>query len=175
MLNQVVDDKISLYSKGKLSSFSDLYDQYGSMVRAVLYKLCDAADIDDLVQDSFMRIYKGLPKFKQNSSLKTWIYRVAYNVAVDDLRKRKKPKPELEVEDTVASSASGTENRDLVHKNLKKLSEDHRTVLVLVCMEDLSLKEVAGITGVPVGTIKSRLHHAKNQMYAFLKSSGAKL
>jgi len=95
---------------------------------------------------------------------------------VDDLRKRKRSKEDLkDKEDSLPSKEQDIANRDLVQKSLTKLSEEHRTVLVLHCMEELSVKEVAEVMEIPEGTVKSRLHHAKSKMYDILKAKGVTL
>jgi len=77
MSERDINQIIRRYTLGELNSFDELYDQFSSLVRNVLFKLCNPEDLDDLVQDVFIKIWNGLPKFKQKSSIKTWVYRIA--------------------------------------------------------------------------------------------------
>jgi len=163
-------------TKGTLADFSDLYEEYNPMVRATIFKLCGFSELDDLVQDAFVRIWNGLQSFRQGSKLKTWIYRIAYNVALDGLRRKKPVTAELMlVHGKLASGEKDIINRDLVLKGLQELTFEHRAVIVLHLMEGLSIAEVGEVLEIPEGTVKSRLHHAKERMAGILKSKGVNL
>lgn len=161
-----------------MQSFSALYREYRGLVRSVLFKISGPADLDDLVQETFVHIWKGYSKFKQSSKLKTWIYRITVNVAVDSYRKNKKRGLEVVLDPERQESHSGANQivcKDLVQKGLTCLKPSHRAVLVLHCMEDIPLKEVAEILKTSIGTIKSRLFYAKKIMLEFLQKNGVKL
>jgi RNA polymerase sigma-70 factor, ECF subfamily len=134
--------------------------------------------LDDLVQDSFVRIWKGINRFDNKSQLKTWIYRIVINTCIDHFRKNKNIQNESLLKEDVPVrdlSMCNLDNRDLVQKGLAELSLEHRTVLVLHCMEELTINEVAEISNVPAGTVKSRIFHAKKAMLVFLKKMGVTL
>lgn len=176
MIKEEIDQIIRRYSSGELQGFSDMYQQYAGMVRSVLFKLCNPDDLDDLVQETFMRIWKALPRFTQKAKLKTWVYRIAYNLAVDNLRMRKRRGPHLEYKEEISKSrGQDVVNRDQIQKGLEHLGEEQRTVLILSCMEGLTSREIADVIKIPEGTVKSRLHHAKIKMCEFLKDKGAPL
>jgi len=136
-------------SAGTLADFESLYQEYQGLVRATLYKLCSPGDLDDLVQEAFVKIWNGLPKFKEGAKLTTWIYRIAYNVAVDHLRRKKPTASELKLVHGMTSTSQQIENRDLVLKSLQELSIEHRSVIVLNTIEGLSIFEVAQVLGIP--------------------------
>lgn len=176
MIKDEIDQIIRRYSGGELQGFSDLYRQYSGLIRSVLFKLCSPDDLDDLVQEVFIRIWNALPKFSQKAKIKTWVYRIAYNLAVDDLRKRKRRGSHLEYkEKIIESEEQNVMDREQVQKGLQQLSEEHRAVLVLSCMEGLTNREIADVVKIPEGTVKSRLHHAKIKMGEFLKEKGVPL
>ena len=152
-------------------AFRHLYDNYAGLVRSLLFKLCGADELDDAVQEVFVKIWKVLQSFQGASNHKTWIYRITFNHAMDLLRKRR-PAP-LPFKESMAGSIETTDTEWLC-KGLLSLSPDHRSVLVLHCMEGLSLDEVANVTAVPVGTVKSRLHFARKQLHTFLQAQGVK-
>lgn len=175
-MNNEIDQIIRRYSGGELSGFSDLYAKYGGLIRSVIYKLCPAGDLDDLVQEAFVRIWKGLPKFNRESALKTWIYRIAYNLAVDSLRGRKRAPMQTELKDVMfPSKEEAVMNKDAVREGLNELSGEHREVLVLNIMEGVTIAEISAIMNVPEGTVKSRLFHAKSRMAEILRTKGIPL
>lgn len=155
--------------------FPTLYHQYHRQVRAVVFNICGGRDLDDLVQEVFVRVWKGLEKFQQRSQLKTWIYRIAINTAFDHCRKQKKLKQEIElthdipVEDTKEARLA---YQELVQKGLAELPEKHRVVLTLAVMEEMPLKDIAGVLKTSEGTVKSRLHYARKTMMHFLEKNG---
>ena len=162
-------------------SFRLLYRRHQQRVRQILYQLCDPPTLDDLVQDVFLRAWKGLPKFQQNSQFSTWLYRIAWNVAADRRQTLAQDRSRLE---TIAQSIPIQHDdpdimqlhyQDLVRQGLDALSEDHRSVLILHDLEELPQKEVAEILEIPVGTVKSRLFHARSGMRKFLEESGVQV
>lgn len=166
---------------GDRHSFGRLYRRHQQRVRQILYQLCDLTTLDDLVQEVFLRAWKGLPKFRQSSQFSTWLYRIAWNVASDRRQTLAQDRSRLQ---TIAKSVATQHDdpdimqlhyRDLVRKGLSTLSEEHRSVLVLHDLEELPQKEVAEILEIPVGTVKSRLFHARSGMRKFLEESGVQL
>lgn len=170
-----INNLIEQISGGNLKNFSELYETHALLVRSVIYKLCHPQNLDDLVQEVFIKIWNGLPKFRMGSKLKTWIYRIAYNSAVDALRKKKVVFQELDETTGKVEHRQDWFYRTLILKGLNQLTEEHRSVLVLCCLEELTVEEVAEIIHVPVGTVKSRVHHAKANLYEILKKEGVSL
>ena len=171
--------------QGNSQSFAILYDRFQQPVRSTLFQLCGAAQLDDLVQEVFLRAWKGLPKFRHNAKFSTWLYRIAWNVASDRRQQlaRTREREQSALRDLAAIGAGGSRAggmerlhyRDLVRQGLAQLSLDHRSVLVLHDLEDLPQKEVAEILDIPVGTVKSRLHHARAAMKRYLQQQGVEL
>ncbi len=175
-------DLVRRCQQGDTLSFQQLYRRYQQRVRATLYQLCGSEMLDDLVQEVFLRVWKSLPKLRQPSYFSTWLYRITWNVATD---KRRKLAQNLSLNDDgtilsiMPSRPEDTPDlmrlhyQDLVQQGLQTLSLDHRAVLVLHDLEDVPQKEVASILELPLGTVKSRLFYARNQMRKFLKQQGA--
>ena len=179
---------ISLCQQGDRDSFRLLYQRYQQRVRSTLYQLCGSLLLDDLVQEVFLKAWKGLPKLKTSQYFSTWLYRISWNVAADRRRQLAKVREKTslnekswEKEQLNYSRLSDDQNtpdlmylhyRDLVQRGLEHLSFDHRAVLVLHDLEDLPQKQVAEILNVPVGTVKSRLFHARNLLRKFLEQQG---
>ena len=181
---------ILLCQKGDRECFGILYQRYQHKVRSTLYQLCGAASLDDLVQEVFLKVWKGLPKLKTTKYFSTWLYRISWNVATDRRRKLAKGHEptslndkvwERELNKTEFDRANSTPDlmqlhyQDLVQRGLESLSFEHRAVLVLHDLEDLPQKQVADILNVPVGTVKSRLFHARNALKKFLEQQGISL
>ena len=168
--------------QGDAQAFRQLYQRYQGKVRSTLYQLCGQQRLDDLVQEVFLRVWKGLPKLRQTSFFATWLYRITWNVANDERRQFAK-QPSLQ--DTDLSEVAGRVSRfqdspdlmhlhyqDIVRRALASLSFEHRTVLVLHDLEDLPQKEIAAILQLPTGTIKSRLFYARQAIRTFLQTQG---
>lgn len=166
--------------QGQSAAFRVLYRRYQQPVRATLHQLCGADGLDDLVQEVFLRVWKGLPKFRASAQFSTWLYRIAWNVATDRRRQQGKARSRSSPVPT-ESRAHGHQPltqlhyQDLVQRGLQTLSLDHRAVLVLHDLEDVPQKAIAKILQVPLGTVKSRLHHARAAMRQFLQQEGVQL
>lgn len=174
--------------EGDHQSFRQIYHRHQQRVRSTLYQLCGASSLDDLVQEVFLRAWKGLPQLREASQFSTWLYRISWNVASDQRRQfaqAKRDQSRLYNEQTLSNPLSvqhsGTPElmqlhyQDLVQRGLDQLSFEHRAVLVLHDLEDVPQKEVAEILGIPVGTVKSRLFHARTSMRQFLQQQGVQL
>jgi RNA polymerase sigma factor (sigma-70 family) len=167
--------------QGDTASFRLLYRRHQQRVRSILYQLCDAASLDDLVQEVFLRAWKGLPKFKQTAQFSTWLYRITWNVACDHRQAVAQNRNRLSVLSRTTLShydmpgLSHLHYQDLVQKGLAQLSFDHRTILTLHDLEEVPQKEIAEILSIPVGTVKSRLFHARAAMRQFLQQQGVQL
>lgn len=160
-------------SQLELKEFEEIYRTQASRVRSILFSLGNQSEVDDLVQEVFIKIWKSYSSFEGKSSLSTWVYRITVNTAIDVSRKKKFWSffDVFKGEEGVAKADSSTE-RDLVEKGLSKLSEDHRAVLVLSYLEGFSNSELADILDISEGTVKSRLHYAKKEFTETLKKAG---
>ena len=165
--------------RGQKSAFQALYRRYQRPVRGTLFQLCGEAELDDLVQEVFLRAWKGLPKFRQSAQFSTWLYRITWNVATDRRRIQGKARSQPLLSPLVPpadqSDLTQLHYEDLVQRGLQALSLDHRAVLVLHDLEDLPQQEVASILNIPKGTVKSRLHHARSALRTFLQQEGVQL
>jgi RNA polymerase sigma-70 factor (ECF subfamily) len=166
---------------GDTQSYAKLYRRHQLRVRSILYQLCGSSALDDLVQEVFLRAWKGLPKFRQTAKFSTWLYRIAWNLAADDRQANMQRRNQLENLTMKAPTQQEAPNllhlhyQDLVSRGLENLSFDHRTILVLHDLEEIPQKEVAQILNIPLGTVKSRLFHARTAMRQFLQQQGVQL
>jgi RNA polymerase sigma-70 factor (ECF subfamily) len=160
------------------AEWSKLYDEHAPTVRAVLYRMGLGHELDDLVQECFVKAWKGMATFRGDASVKTWITRIAVNCAYDHFRK-KGVNVETEEIDEEKLQADEPEHRDLgaeeqLRRALACLSVPHREVLVLHVMEENSVEEVAAILKVSAGTVKSRLFHARANLQKILEKRGVR-
>lgn len=171
--------------QGNQQSFRQLYRRYQQRVRSTLYQLCGAEGLDDLVQEVFLRTWKGLPQLRQVSQFSTWLYRICWNVASDQRRKfaqRRSFNLKLRTETQVMPLGDSKQSQapdlmqlhyqDIIQRGLQHLSFEHRAVLVLHDLEDLPQKEVAQILGIALGTVKSRLFHARISLRQYIQQQG---
>ncbi|NEO34991.1 MAG: sigma-70 family RNA polymerase sigma factor [Moorea sp. SIOASIH] len=167
--------------QGNQQSFRQLYRRYQQRVRSTIYQLCGAYALDDLVQEVFLRVWKGLPKLRQPSQFSTWLYRICWNVASDQRGKLQRQRAfNLQLPEDTAdlplknAKSSYTPDlmqlhyQDIIQQGMQQLSLNHRAVLVLHDIEDLPQKEVAKILGIALGTVKSRLFHARTSLRKYI-------
>lgn len=164
---------IDRLSRGDVSAFRELVEAYKKkMYYFALDMVGNPADAEDISQDVFLKVFRGFKTFKRDARLSSWIYRIAYNTAIDHLR-RKSLAPEP-AEDEILDAASkgfseapaspdparAAENRLLsarVEKALQKVSSRERTVFLLRHYNDLMLDEIAETMQISVGSVKSYL------------------
>lgn len=158
-------------------SFRKLYQRYVVRVRSTLARLTDLSHIDDMTQEVFVNIWRNLASLRSTETFSSWVYRIAVNVALDHLKQGKRKSTEALNEEPPAEKdeASAIEAKQIVRAGLDKLNFQHRSVLVLHDMEQLTEKEISEILGIPQGTVKSRLFNARARMRTFLHENGAKL
>lgn len=134
----------------------------------------------DVLQDTWLSVIRGIRKLREPGALSAWLYRIARNRAISHFRKQPpfqsmtNDHGEMEVADEGAEvSLAGLEARE-VHRALGSLSLPHREVLTLRFLEDFTLAEIAEIIGAPMGTVKSRLFHAKRALRSVLDEEGGR-
>jgi RNA polymerase sigma-70 factor (ECF subfamily) len=149
--------------------FRELIETYQKPVYQVIRRMVLIhEDADDLTQNTFIKAYKALDRFEGNSSLFTWLYRIATNESLTFLEKKKKRfflpledhQKKLESYIDHSSSLSGDEIQLKLQKSLLKLPDKQRLVFHLKYEEDLSYEEISKITGTSVGALKASYHHA---------------
>ena len=173
--------------KGDLTAFDTLVTRYRGRVYGMVFNMVrNETDAWDLAQDAFLKAWKALPTFRNDSAFFTWLYRIAHNVALDWLRARKN-RPGPEFDDTIPASAiepgaptaphaevrpddrlAGTELAARINAALGQLTPEHRAVVLLRELDGLSYEEIAERTGVAVGTVMSRLFNARKKLQALL-------
>jgi RNA polymerase sigma-70 factor (ECF subfamily) len=158
--------------RGERRAMEALYHQYKRRVYGLVTRIVGSSDADEVAQDVFVRIYRGLPRFRGDSQLGTWIYRLAVNAALSHVTRRAKrqTKGEEAMADLAAPSGPRRDPRvaQRLEVALEELPPGYRAVLVLHDVEGLSHEECAAILGCRVGTSKSQLHKARGRMRELL-------
>ena len=164
---------------GDTSAYNSLVQRYQRQVYNLTYRMAgNAEDASDLVQETFLRAYGALASFRQDASFLTWLYKIASNLAIDQMRSKKAKGAlsldfELEEgrepaaddrtyspEDTVVRGAVG----DIVDRAVMNLPERYRVVVVMRHLQDMSIDEIAQELGLPSGTVKTHLFRAREML-----------
>jgi len=165
------DDLAIRIRRGEAGAFDVLFDRFAGRLRGYLVGMVgDAATADDLLQETFLRVYRHIDRYEPRGTFAPWMFRIAGNLAITELRRRRyrrttpleqgpEPPGDSERCDPAAIHAAGARVRE-VESALSRLPEPQRAVVLLRMRDGMSLEEVARTLGVPVGTVKSRLHHA---------------
>ena len=169
---------------GDTGAFESLVLRYQArIVNYASAMVHDASVAEDVAQETFVRAWRGLARFRGESAFKTWLYKIATNVARTHLDRRGRQERttdrSLDDEDAalqagdVPSSAPDAETslvtREAIDRALGELPEELRTALVLRDVEGLDYKEIAGVTGAPMGTVESRIFRARRHMRTLLR------
>ena len=170
---------VAAIRRGDPGSREALYHRYKRRVFALAVRIVGAADAEEVSQEAFIRIFRGLPKFRGDAALGTWIYRLSVNAALSH-RSRRGPVPVATVEADASPPAVLVEHppagdavlRARLERALWRLPVGYRTVIVLHDVEGLEHEEVAEILGCHVGTSKSQLHKARTKLREILAAVG---
>ncbi len=159
--------------RGEQRAMEALYHQYKRRVFGLCHRIAGVADAEEVAQEVFVRVFRGLPSFRGDSALGTWIYRLAVNAALSHVARRGR-RSEVGDDDHLEHVAAPDEARrdprlsERVEAALARLPAGYRAILVLHDVEGLSHEECAAILDCRVGTSKSQLHKARAKMRELL-------
>lgn len=150
-------------------AFGELITRYGARLRYYIRRLLDdEAVTDDVLQDVWLTAFRKLPQLRIAEAFSVWLYRVARSHALAELRDRHEWLPLAEEQAATNPPQTAPEfspqDAPRMHACLGQLRPEHREVLVLRFMEDMSYEKMAAVIGCPVGTVRSRIHYAKVQL-----------
>ncbi len=159
---------------GDASAFEELVLLYQPRLRYFLRGLLRRdRDVDDHLQEIWIDVYRGIGRLKEPASFAAWLYRIARNRAFRVLRKRREPPCSLDDIDVAAKEGDepnwSAEDAEYIHAALDSLAAEHREVLLLRFIEELTYEDIARVTGCPIGTIRSRLYYAKRALRCVLE------
>jgi RNA polymerase sigma-70 factor, ECF subfamily len=173
-------DLVRAAQAGDQAAFAEIVRHFQRPVFRVAYALTrNASDADDLAQETFVRAYQAIGRFRAGEPLHPWLSRIAVNLAYSLFRRRKR-RPETSIEplveagrqwasdDDPSERAAESERHERLAAAFAGLSHEHQVVLTLRVVEDLSYDDIARTLGVPAGTVMSRLSRARAELRARL-------
>ncbi|MRH43828.1 RNA polymerase sigma factor SigW [Aquibacillus halophilus] len=180
-METMIKDKIKQVKKGDQSAFEDVVAFYQNRVYQICYRIIgNSHEAEDLAQEAFIRAYVNIHSFDTRRKFSTWLYRIATNITIDRIRKKKpdyfldaqikgtdgldmysqlpadQPLPEDEVE--------SIELQNYIQEEIMKLPAKYRSVIALRFVDELSLNEISEVLDIPVGTVKTRIHRGREAL-----------
>ena len=158
---------------GDTGCFACLLDRYSRPVHSLILKMVHSKeDAEELAQDVFMKVFRNLSSFKGDCSFSTWIYRIAYNTAISELRRKRQEfvanVSEEEVSEMLGRTST-TEQLDKLEAALEQLPPDERALILLFYMKEKTVDELTVITGLGASNIKVKLHRIRKKLFVLIK------
>ncbi|MEM8486244.1 MAG: sigma-70 family RNA polymerase sigma factor [Bacteroidota bacterium] len=180
------EDLMEQFQQGTVEAFNILVDKYSERLTHYLYGfLGDAKRCEDLLQETFLRVYRNRHSYQRIAKFSTWLYTIAGNLARSEYRKRKRRRMyslqsvnrdneeyELQLPDETFrpdNHAESTIQDKYIQDALDEIPESFREVVVLRDVQQLAYEEIAEITGLPMGTVKSRINRGRSKLQILLK------
>jgi RNA polymerase sigma-70 factor, ECF subfamily len=146
-------------------AFVEIVRRYDADLRRLAFRLLGDRDaMDDVLQEAYLKAFASIHRFRRQASPRTWLYRIAYNACIDQLRRRRRQPVSPLAADTSGESSESSERSDLrlsLAVALAALVPEERAAVLLVDAEGLSYEEAAAVIGIPAGTVASRLSRAR--------------
>jgi RNA polymerase sigma-70 factor (ECF subfamily) len=177
-MGTVDDFYIQRIRAGDIRAFSGIVSRYQSKLLTIILKIVEnREDAEDIMQEVFIKVFKSLEQFKGDAEFSTWLYRVAYNTTLSELRKRKFVL--VPIDDPFwAESDPANENSDEMDEKqrlacldtaLKRLSPDDAFLITLYYLEEQSIDEISQISHLSISNVKVRLHRIRKKLAAEIK------
>lgn len=173
---------------GEKSAFEEIISLYEKKVFSTIYYMVkNEHEVEDIAQEVFVKIYKNLKNFKEESSLYTWIYRITINVCIDEIKKKKnvvyideklqtdEGELEFQLEDESKGPDELAEDEELKRKLtecIRKLPVDQSTMIILRDIKGFTYMEIAEMTKTNLGTVKSKINRARASLKRILEETG---
>jgi len=183
--NKTDEEIIILIQSGKIESFGTIISRYEDRIKRYAWKfLSDGEDINDVVQDVFIKAYTNIQSFDVKRKFSSWIFRIAHNELINTLKKRKKKSLPIFNLDIFFPQHLPNINNDLnqqidrrniekmINETLDQVEGKYREPIILYYLEDLTYKEIADVMEIPISTVGIRIKRAKEIMQLILKKSG---
>ncbi len=179
-MDNITDNIIIEASEGNTEAFEHIYKEYSSFVYNVSFRVVSNIDeAEEIAQEVFITVFRKLKSFKFKSSLKTWVYRIAVNMAIDYARKRSREQDHAvlyedndklsKAIDPLGEKLEREHQEKTISTLLEALSPDQRACIVLRSIEGLSYQEIAESLNININTVRSRLKRAREKLMALRK------
>ena len=176
----VADDRrlVELVLAGDGTAFEYLFDRYRDAIRRLLVqRLGNASDVDDLLQETFIKVYINLHRSSPAYTFGQWVYTIARNTFIDFVRRRPDDLP-IDERFTAPASLAPTPEESVINRQqrsqiegyLERLAPHYRQLIVLRFFEELSYEEIAEQLAAPLGTVKTQIHRAREQMCRLIQN-----
>ncbi|WP_458415151.1 RNA polymerase sigma factor SigW [Schinkia sp. CFF1] len=180
-MDDLIKKRIKQVKKGDQNAFSEIVDLFKDKVFQLCYRMVgNRHDAEDIAQEAFIRAYININSYDLNRKFSSWLYRIATNLSIDRLRKKKPdffldaeiegtegltmysqiPSDDPQPEEMVES----LEFQEWIQQGIDELPVMYRSVIVLKYIEELSLKEIGEILDLPIGTVKTRIHRGREAL-----------
>lgn len=180
-MDAIVNKRIKQVLNGNQDAYAEIVDLYQSRLYHVCYRMLgNKHEAEDITQEAFLRAYINLHTFDQKRKFSTWIFRIATNLCIDRIRK-KKPDYHLDAqvpgtdgldmysqiaasEELPVEQLEKMEMQEHLQYEISRLPDKYRSVIVLKYMEELPLQEISEILDLPLGTVKTRIHRGREAL-----------
>lgn len=177
----LINEKIKQVKRGDQSAFEDVVSFYQNKIYQHCYRMLgNRHEAEDIAQEAFLRAYVNIHSFDDRRKFSTWLYRIATNLTIDRIRKRK---PDYYLDAEVKGTdgldmysqlpddnrlpdkeAEGMELRNYIHNEIAALPPKYRSIIILRYLEEFSLQEISDILDIPLGTVKTRIHRGREAL-----------
>jgi RNA polymerase sigma-70 factor (ECF subfamily) len=157
--------------RGDDGAFGELVERYKNLVYAMIYRMVeDRSQVDDLAQDVFLKVHRGLPYFRGEARLSTWIYRIVSNECVQARSRRRERTSTSDVAEPAAADGAfaDLELRDRIEKAMAQLPDNYRFLVAAHYLKGVQYEALAEALNLPLGTVKTHLYRAKRQLRELL-------
>ena len=180
-MDALVNKRIKQVLKGDQNAYADIVNLYQHKLYQICYRMLgNKQEAEDIAQEAFVRAYINLHSYDQKRKFSTWLYRIATNLCIDRIRK-KKPDYYLDAqvpgtdgldmysqiaadEKLPEETVEQMELQDRIQYEISRLPDKYRSVIVLKYIEELSLQEISEILDMPLGTVKTRIHRGREAL-----------
>ena len=180
-MDALINKRIKQVLKGDQNAYADIVNLYQHKLYQICYRMLgNKQEAEDIAQEAFVRAYINLHSYDQKRKFSTWIYRIATNLCIDRIRKKK---PDYYLDAEVAGTdgldmysqiaadeklpedvVAQMELQDRIQYEISRLPDKYRSVIVLKYIEELSLQEISDILDMPLGTVKTRIHRGREAL-----------
>lgn len=166
--------------EGEVNAFSSLVERYQSLVYTIVFRMVrNKEEAEEIAQDTFIKAYKSLSKYRGEAKFSTWLYTIAYRKSLDAIKKNKRfvatelieevSEGEVGVVNDALSYLQDIERKEIISNSILKLPEEESAIITLYYFEEKSIKEIKEIVGLTEDNIKIKLYRSRKKLYSILK------
>ncbi|AXT53285.1 RNA polymerase sigma factor [Aquimarina sp. BL5] len=166
--------------EGEVNTFSSLVERYQSLVYTIVFRMVrNKEEAEEIAQDTFIKAYKSLSKYRGEAKFSTWLYTIAYRKSLDAIKKNKRfvatelieevSEGEVGVVNDALSYLQDIERKEIISNSILKLPEEESAIITLYYFEEKSIKEIKEIVGLTEDNIKIKLYRSRKKLYSILK------